>query len=326
MCARPVGWCSTATRTRPETFNGPGRPFGESWGCLRRRTEKPSPFRREEQVTMAAMSKHLFRGRPALRLRRLPSSGVLAVALVLAVGSCAARRGGRERALRRGGQLWAVQGDGSDARMLAGNSIAGFAWAPDHHSLVFRTANGAAGNGPAPDAVGSIQAISINGGATLQLSPDDAGVALSDAWWDADGNRVLYREANLGAPDALLYIVSQTDQPLGLARKVVADAAAIPALAPDGQRVAVLDAAGEVLLGSPGGTATTVEARGALTTLPQTGRPPRGLWQPRHDARLYAVAASGGVTLGLRTIGGAAHTIAPLSALRGAAFSPDGTE
>jgi hypothetical protein len=274
---------------------------------------------------MAAMSIHLFRGCSAPRLRRLPQAGVLAVALVLAVTSCAVHTGGSELAFLRGGQLWAVQGDGSNARLLAGNSIVGFAWAPDHHSLVFRTANGATGNGPAPDAVGSIQAISINGGTTLQLSPDDAGVALSDAWWDADGNRVLYREANLGTPDAPLYIVSQTDQPLGLAHKVVADAAAIPALAPDGQRVALLDAAGEVLLGTPGATATTVEATGALTTLPQTGRPARVLWQPRRDALLYSVAASGGVTLVLRTIGGAAHTVATLSALLDTGFSPDGT-
>jgi putative transposase len=39
-----VGWCSTATRMRPETFSGPGRPVGDSQGCLRGGTEKPPPL------------------------------------------------------------------------------------------------------------------------------------------------------------------------------------------------------------------------------------------------------------------------------------------
>ena len=36
---RTAGWCWTATRTRPGTERGPGRPFGEPWRRLRRRTE-----------------------------------------------------------------------------------------------------------------------------------------------------------------------------------------------------------------------------------------------------------------------------------------------
>ncbi len=42
--AHPVGWCWTATKTRPRTSNGPGRPFGESQQWLGRRTENPSGF------------------------------------------------------------------------------------------------------------------------------------------------------------------------------------------------------------------------------------------------------------------------------------------
>ena len=275
--------------------------------------------------TMAAMSRHF-----AL-VRSLSGSihalcGVLAAALLLvALSGCSVHTGGSELAFLRGGQLWVVQGDGTNARMLAGGGIVGFAWSPDHHSLVFRAVQNPrdASSSPAADAASSLQAISINGGYSLQITPDNPGVALSNAFWDANGNRVLYREANLGTLNSPLFIVSQTDQALGLARKVVANAATIPAVAPDGQRVAVIDSGGQVLLGSTGGT-MSVFATGALATLPQTGRPGRILWQPGHDALLYATTASGGVALVLHPIGGAARTVATASALIDVAFSPDG--
>src|SRR5262245_59069241 len=209
--------------------------------------------------------------------------------LLLSLAGCGVQSAGSVLAFLRGGQLWVVHNDGSGTRMLASGGIVGFAWSPDHHSLVFRTAKSGASSaetGVSADAAGTLQAISINGGFPLQISPDNAGVMLSDAWWDAGGNRVLYRQATL-------YVVSQTDQPVGLARKLVVNNGGIPALAPDGQRVAVIDAAGNVQIGKPGGDGTTI-ASGALRALPGSNQPVRLLWQPQHDAVVYATAAPGG--------------------------------
>src|SRR5262249_3380892 len=41
MSVRTVDWCWTAMKTQPGTPYGPGRPFGDSRGCLRESTEKP---------------------------------------------------------------------------------------------------------------------------------------------------------------------------------------------------------------------------------------------------------------------------------------------
>ncbi len=259
------------------------------------------------------------------RGRRKSLSLVACAAAILGAlfaAGCSVHTGGSEVAYLRNGQLWVVQSDGTDPRMLASGGIVSFAWSPDHHSLAYRTVKSGTESGA--DAVGGIFAISVNGGYPLQITPDDAGVALGDPSWDADGNRVLYREANLGSLNAPLFIVSQTDQPLGLARKVVANAVSVPALSADGQQVAVIDAAGNVLVGSPGGAASVV-GTGALTTLPGTGRVGRVLWQPQHDAVLYAEAASDGVKLELHANGGATRTIASVNALLDASFSPDGT-
>lgn len=266
-----------------------------------------------------------FRSDPS-RETRWASSWLLCVAVVLCglfATGCGVHTGGSEVAYLRGDQLWVSQSDGSGARMLASGGIVSFAWSPDHHSIVYRVAVGADAHGIA-DATGNMFVISINGGYPLQISPDNAGVALGDPSWDANGNRVLYREANLGSLDAPLFIVSQTDQPLGIARKIVANAATIPVLAADGQHVAVIDASGQVLVGSPGGAAT-VEGNGALHVLPQSGHPGRVWWQPKHDAVLYAVASTNGVSLMLHANGGATRTVASVGQLLDAAFSPDGT-
>ncbi|MGH2517057.1 MAG: hypothetical protein ACRDHP_15515, partial [Ktedonobacterales bacterium] len=111
----------------------------------------------------------------------------------------------------------------------------------------------------------------------------------------------------------------------GIARKLVFDAATLPVLSPDGQRVAVIDSAGNLRLGAPN-TLGAVLTSGALSTLPGANRPARVLWQPHANALLYdAPAQSGGVALILRDLNGSSRTLATVPALLDAAFSPDGT-
>ena len=49
------------------------------------------------------------------------------------------------------------------------------------------------------------------------------------------------------SPQCRLFVVSQSDQPVGIASKPVLDAASLPVLSSDGHQVAVLDTAGDLL-------------------------------------------------------------------------------
>ncbi len=243
------------------------------------------------------------------------------------------RPGGQELAFLRGGRLIAINGDGSNARTVASGSIVSFAWSPDHHQLVYRIATGAdltrfpptTALG-APDAPGSLNVIGINGGQPTPITPEAPDLAWSDAWWNVKGNRLVYREefATSDPAAALAYIVSQADQPAGIARKTLPDDVSLPALSADGTQVAGIDATGAVRVATPG-QAGAVVATGALTVLPVTGRPGRVLWQPGHNALLYAVASGGRTTLVLRDLRGGARVVVSVPALLDAAFSPDGT-
>jgi dipeptidyl aminopeptidase/acylaminoacyl peptidase len=54
-------------------------------------------------------------------------------------------------------------------------------------------------------------------------------------------------------------------------------------------------------------------------------RPARVLWQPGHDALLYALAAPTGVTLDLRSLSGSVREVVTLPAVLDYAFAPDGS-
>lgn len=230
----------------------------------------------------------------------------------------------------RGGQLWVAWSDGTHARLIAAG-VVGYAWSPDHHELAYRTIT--AGSIPllapqssriTPDLPANISVASISGGTPLQISPVGA-VLRSDAWWDANGNRVMYREsgATVNEPE---YVVSQVDQVFGIARKPLLDGASIPAIAPDGMRVAVIDPRGAVRVGAPSTAGTTV-ASGALLTLPDTGRPAHLLWRPHADEVVYPAAVTGG-GVALMAVsasgGGTPRVLLRAPQLLDAAFSPDG--
>jgi hypothetical protein len=262
---------------------------------------------------------------------------LLVVGWVLAaLAGCALHPGGQEIAFLRAGQLVAINPDGSDPRMLSSGSVVSFAWSPDHHQLVYRSALHpdtaelvpVSTVGPS-DARGALNVISINGGRSTQITPDAPQLTWSDAWWNRNGNRLVYREAfatNDIDATAPAYIVSQADQPVGIARKTLPDAASIPTLSPDGSQAAAIDGDGTLRIGAPGQPGQAV-ARGALLTLPGTGRPGRVLWQPGQDALLYTTASgsnSSNTAIMLRDAHGATHTITTVPMLLDLAFAPNG--
>ena len=222
-------------------------------------------------------------GRDA-RLRGLGALAALALLSALLAG-CAFHPGGEQIAWQVGDQLWVANPDGSNARQIAPRDVAGYSWSPDHHELAFRygvSASPPPAGAPwaAPETASEIAVGSVNGGQATQITPTGGGLVRSDAWWNPNGARLLYREYGSGAALAAVYFDSQNDQPVGIARKVVLDAAALPTLSPDGMRVAVIDPSGAVRVGAPAQTGA-VEARGAALALPGTGRPARLLLAPR---------------------------------------------
>lgn len=250
---------------------------------------------------------------------------------MLLLSGCGLQSGGETIAFISGKTLWAINPDGSGLRALAQGHIVSAAWSPDHHQYVLRYGQPPQIPSPfsplgVPDTSGDLGVGSVSGGTIVQITPSASGLSRSDAWWNANGNRLIYRESFTGATDAgATYVVSQADQPVGIARKPLDQNAIIPVLSPDGSRVATADSKGTIFLGAPGATGNVI-ATGALLTLPEGVRPARLLWQPRHDALLYMQAGAGAaVALRLKTLDGATRSLGEVTGLLDLAFSPDGS-
>lgn len=270
------------------------------------------------------------------QLNRTRAFTASAVLLLICLGAtllsgCGLQSGSDTIAFLQGKTLWAINPDGSSPRKLAQGNIVSVAWSPDHHQYIIRVAQRMTTPPPlsplgVPDAPGDLYVGSVSGGTPIQITPNLAGLSRSDAWWNASGNRLLYRESFTGAgPAAATYIVSQADQPVGIARKPIPVNFGIPVLSPDGSQVATTDSAGDVRVGEPNAIGKIV-ATGAVLTLPGTNRPARLLWQPHHDALLYiASGAEVSSSLELVSLSGAKRTLGQVSGLLDLAFSPDGS-
>jgi hypothetical protein len=267
----------------------------------------------------------------------LRSRWMIAAALVALVGAllagCAYHPGGDALAFLRDGALYTIQPDGANLHQIASGGVVSFSWSPSRQQFVYRTASpypsnrGLSSLENAPDLSGNLSVVSVNGGSTIPITPDAFSVVRTDAWWSENGNRLLYgvRFPTTGGLDsAAEYVVSQADQPVGIATKSIADAVTIPALSADGSQVAWMTAQGDVLLGAPGSSGTIV-ASSALLQLPDTSRMGRVLWQPHTSDLLYTTAAeNNAVQLTLRAGNGAPRALGPVMGMLDACFSPDG--
>ncbi len=265
----------------------------------------------------------------------LPVTLLSALALTTLAG-CGFHPGGDQIAYLLGDQLWVANPDGSDPRQLTPRQTVSLAWSPDHHELVFRYGPGAGEIPPAgatwapAEGISELGVTSISGGSPLQITPTASGanaLARSDAWWDPQGNRLLYREYTPGAGGiAAVYFESQNDQPVGIARKPVIAAATLPTLSPDGAQVAVIDPDGALRLG-PANQPGAIIAQDALIQAPGGVRPARILWRPGHDALLYPTAGPDDASATLTLLDLASHAsqrVTTVTGLRDLAFSPDG--
>jgi hypothetical protein len=195
----------------------------------------------------------------------------------------------------------------------------GISWSPNHQQIVLRMSNGKTPADTSPygytDLNSELGVTSVDGGSVIPITPPNSGLWRSDAWWDASGNRLLYREeksASNGHLASPQWILSQSDQPAGIARQDLPASVTLPAVNSDGSLIASIDANGRVLVGAPGSTPSII-ATGAITTLPGSpGYPARPLWQPNTGTLLYAFASAGPTpdvtTLVLRSSSGIAFT------------------
>jgi hypothetical protein len=264
--------------------------------------------------------------------RRIIVVMLVALATTLLAG-CAYHPGGDALAFLRDGALYTIQPDGSNLHQTANGSIVSYSWSPSRQQLVYRAASpfpSNRGQSPlenTPDLSGNLSVVSVNGGSALPITPDASALVRSDAWWNADGNRLLYAErfpTTDGLDSATEYVVSQADQPVGIASKPVSDAATLPALSAHGAQVARINSQGDLLLGAPGTSGKAV-ASGVLRQLPDTSRVGRVLWRPNTDALLYATAAeNNAVQLTLREGASATHLLGAVTGMLDACFSPDG--
>jgi hypothetical protein len=249
------------------------------------------------------------------------------------VAGCAYHPGGDALAFLRNGALYTIQPDGANHHQIANGDIVSYSWSPSRQQLVYRAASpfpSNRGQSPlenTPDLSGTLSVVSVNGGSTLPITPDAASLVRSDAWWNADGNRLLYAErfpTTDGLDSATEYVVSQADQPVGIASKSISDAASAPALSADGAQVARINAQGDLLLGAPGTSGKSV-ASGVLRQLPDTSRVGRILWRPRTNDLLYETAAeNNAVQLMLLSGSGATRSLGTVTGMLDACFSPDG--
>ncbi len=249
------------------------------------------------------------------------------------LGACSPGHiGSNQIGFLRHGALWAIDPNGSNLHQIEAGQVVGFSWSPDHHLIALRMANGRPPQQLQPLGLGDLNSeagvTAIDGGHIIQITPPDSGLLRSDAWWNASGTRLLYREEHAdvqGHPGPPQWKLSQNDQPAGIARKDLPDSAVLPAVNSDGRQIASITPQGQLLVGQPGGTPSTL-ANHVLTTLPGSNYPARPLWQPSTGALLYAVAGPtpGETTLLLRQSDGTAYPLATLANLQQYAWSPDG--
>jgi hypothetical protein len=243
--------------------------------------------------------------------------------------------GADEIAFLRAGALWTISPDGSNLNQIETGGFVGVAWSPDHHQIVLRMPHGALTPPASPfgqgDSISELGVTAIDGGNIIQITPPNSGLLRSDAWWDASGNRLLYREESAGGDGATAEIgtpqwkLSQADQPAGIARKDLPASIVLPAVNHDGRQIATIDASGNVWLGAPG-QAPRLLASDALTILPGSFYPARPLWQPDTGYLLYVVASStpDATTLLLSDTNGHRQSLLTIGKLQQYAWSPDG--
>ena len=216
--------------------------------------------------------------------------------------------GNNEISFVRDGRLWTIDPDGANAFEVISNGapVIGYAWSPDHRIFAFRTIDRDVSKnttvrhitsnpvtGLTNDVPSAINTIGIDGGTPIPIAVTSAGIQHSNAWWNPAGNRLLYREEatsviqNAGSQS---WWVSQNDQPLDIARKLLPYSYSIPSLSTND--MAIGNSSQGLFTTTLAGTQFQLILQGALPGHPLPASLERVLWQPAHHnpSILYAIA------------------------------------
>jgi hypothetical protein len=226
------------------------------------------------------------------------------------IASCSpGHLGSNVLAFIRNGHLWTSDPDGANAFEVVAQdaSVVGYTWSPTHQILSYRildtdfaktsvakhlSANST--TGLITDTPSTLNTIGVDGGTPISIAFSSPDIRYSNAAWNANGTRLLYRQTATsfsGNPSHANWWISQNDQPGGIAIKSLPGSYSIPSLSYVTQHY-------QALGNSSNGLFTTSLAGTqlhALTSEPLPGHPlpaslERILWQPGHQdhAFLYA--------------------------------------
>ncbi|MEO7018560.1 MAG: hypothetical protein ABI234_00220 [Ktedonobacteraceae bacterium] len=282
-------------------------------------------------------------------MKRTCLFSVLVVLLAVLLAACGPGSLGNEGiAFVRDGKLWTIDPNGANAFVAVAQStpVLGYGLSPNHQIFVFRALDGdfaktSAGRnlvinpltGLAGDMPSSLSTVGIDGGSPIPIILSDPHLARSNAWWSPNGTHLLYREGadpNLASPDLVKWWISQDDQPVGIARKLLPNSYSILSLN-SASLLAVGNSEQGIFTAKLDGTNFTFIQRAALPGHPLPASLERLLWQPAHQnpALLFALSPatqSNGPTqflLVLHEANGQTRTLTSCTC-RQFAWSPDG--
>lgn len=234
---------------------------------------------------------------------------VLLVLLLSILGACVpGDLGSEEIAFLRDGHLWTINANGANAFEVAvqDTPVLNYGLSPNHQLFVFRTLDSAFAKTPAGahlnvdpvsglvgDVPSALNTVGIDGGTPIPIILSGPHLTHSNAWWSPGGDRLLYREGVspiMTSPDQVVWVVSQNDQPAGIARKFLPNSFSIPSI----------DTVSDMAIGNSyqgifrttlAGTSFTFLQRRALPGHPLAASLERVLWQPAHrqPALLYTL-------------------------------------
>lgn len=238
---------------------------------------------------------------------------LLLLLLCIYVAACSPGHvGGNEIAFVRDGHLWTIDPDGANAFEVVSerSPLIGYAWSPDHQIFVFRLLNGTYASTPAGkhlqvnpitglpgDLPSSLNTVGIDGGLPIPIIDSSPDMQHSNAWWSANGNRLLYREESTHPRGpislAVSWWVSQNDQPNGIARKSLPNSYSIPSFSSDSSK-AIGNSQQGIFSTTLAGAGFHLVLHGALPGHPLPAALERVLWQPaqQQPMLLYAIKAT----------------------------------
>jgi hypothetical protein len=295
---------------------------------------------------------------PILIMMRQQSLVILLFLLLNSLTACSpGHLGSTVIAFIRNGHLWTIDPNGANAFEIVAQDtpVVGYSWSPMHQILAFRTLDadfaktsaakhltGQPMTGLIKDTPSVENTIGVDGGTPIPIAFSSPTISSSNAIWNTNGTRLLYRQTTIqGVQNNSTipqWFISQSDQPGGIALKSFLPSYSIPSFSYLNQRQLVLGNGDHgIFMTTLAGTNVQYLTHAPLLLHPLPASLERVLWQPAHQDRrfLYAMITSQksaqqeilagrpSVQLILSTVDGQTTTLATCACIQ-FAWSPDG--